>query len=108
MHYIRPYTMLSQTGIASATTSSVVEIDQVYGFAVVATVSALAGGATAGTVSIQGSVDGETYVEVATQDLGAESYLWNLDAQHYLYVKVVVTPDAGTLTAVVKLTGKAY
>ena len=108
MRFIPAETIINETGISAATDSGAQAIDQVYGFAVQVNASNLAGGATAVTFSIQGSVDGATFVEVATTSIGAATDLENLDAQHYLFMKVIATPDAGTADVVVKFSGKAY
>lgn len=66
-------------------------------------------GTVAGTVLLQGSIDGVNYKDISTDtlnltDVATQSYLWTVSANPYLYYRLAGT-GSGTMSAI--LTGYA-
>lgn len=88
----------AQTITNADVASPTIGLDQAYGFAIQAIWT---GGSLAGTVKLQASVDGSTWSDISgsSQSIsGPGSYLWNVQAAFYAYVRSYFTYSSGSGT----------
>lgn len=109
-----PIQIVKNASMAADIISSIVPIDQVYGYSVQANYTT--SGSLGGTLSIQASVDhvqdtegnvinAGTFVDITGTPVvltGAGSFIWNVMTANYLYFQLKYTHaggDTGTLNA---------
>lgn len=108
------HTVIDAQSLATSKTSSVINLNQIYGYCVQATVT---GGTPAGSYQIQGSCDagqlpdgsdvtnwfnvGSSVTISAAGTVGT-----NVDGAHYRWLRVVFTQNSGVGTLTVKVSFK--
>ena len=105
--------VLTMTGSDTIVNTASVSVSQTYSSeygnvafqAIVVKVS----GTVAGTVILQGSLDGSNYISIgidtlALTDVATQSHLWSVDANPYKYYRLIGT-GSGTMAAIIS--GKA-
>lgn len=100
-------TIFSGVTAAGNNNSDAVQVELQFGYSVCATISTTG----TGSVKLQASIDGTTYVDVASSSQAftvPTSLFWNVSDVYYRYFRVVVVVSTGTPTAVVKFFSKGY
>lgn len=92
-------TLIEVTNPAAPTNSEVVTVEHLANVAVWVSATAITG-----TLTVQGSVDNENFVQVGTFTLSGSAQILNLPNIGWLWLRVVVPSGTGTVT--VKYSGK--
>lgn len=93
--------------MAGNLTSDAEPLDSYYGSAIQAVYT----GSPVGTLKLQASIDGTNYSDItaSSQSITASgSFLWNITANFYRYVRVVWTATSGSGTLVCTILAKGY
>lgn len=97
---VAPVTILASSDAASDQTSSALSLNQDFSYSVAATMTST----PAGTLSLQASVDGVSYVEITSSPqviADSGTTIWNVSGANYQYVKCLWVHTAGSAGTVV-------
>lgn len=96
-------TIINAESVAGALASGAIDISHNYGVAIVASFT----GAPSGSVVVQGSIDGSTWVEISTDAISGTTAIGkNLDALYWAFIRVSkAAGGTGTMTVKINIKG---
>lgn len=96
--------------VTTSANSNPVALNGIVGYAIVAAVTVDSGVDAACAIKLQASIDGTTYVDIASSSqpiTATANFMWNVDAPYYELVRVAVVLVSGQVTYTAKIVTKA-